>query len=55
MKPLLIAIALWAATAVAEAGDVRYGAPPSDLADNLARLKEAYPGTTPSCHESNAT
>ena len=43
MKPVLIAIALWAAAIVAEAGDVRYGAPPADLDDNLARLKAAYP------------
>lgn len=43
MRPLLIAIALWAAAMAAEASDVRYGAPPADLDDNLARLKDAYP------------
>lgn len=43
MKSLLVAIALWMAATSVFARDVRYGAPPADLDDSLARLKEAYP------------
>ena len=43
MRLSLIAIALWMTAMTAFAADNRYGAPPPDLDQHLARLKAAYP------------
>lgn len=53
MRLLLTVIALWAAVTAAVAGDARYGAPPADLANHLARLKGAYPDVIKGYDETN--